>query len=71
MSAAGESGNGENFSLNRVDNPQSGGKPYKNDYQRLRTLAAWAQSAKNPISRPGTDTGKRNREDLIIASSDS
>jgi hypothetical protein len=22
------------FPLNRVDNPQSGGKPYKNDYQR-------------------------------------
>jgi hypothetical protein len=48
----------------KADNPQSGGKPYKNDYRRSRFGAytgGLGAFGKDPISRPGTDTGKRKQ----------
>jgi hypothetical protein len=66
----GAAGMGDGFELDRVDSPQGGGKPYANDYQRSGIgpyTGGLGAFGKDPITRPNTDTGNRNREADIWA----
>jgi hypothetical protein len=55
--------------LDRVDDPQSVGRIYKSKYSATYGLGAYTGNANamdgDPIVKGKTDTGNRNREDII------
>jgi hypothetical protein len=55
--------------LDRVDNPQQPRKAFSNKYQATYGIGEYASAdmGQDPIARPKTDTGNRNREADIWA----